>query len=378
MNFVRRLSTKTTASLDASKLKLNLTSSPKALPPADKLVFGKTFSNHMLIVDWTAEAGWGIPEIKPYGPFSMDPSSCVLHYAFECFEGQKAFRDASGNIRLFRPEKNMERLNKSADRICLPTFDIEQGVKLIEEFVKVEKDFVPQEKGYSLYLRPSIIGTQNSLGVSPPNSARLFVIASPVGPYYATGFKAVRLEATDSAVRAWPGGVGNRKLGANYAPCVKPQLDAAKRGFQQNLWLFEGYLTEVGTMNLFLVFQNADGKKELTTAPLDGTILEGITRLSILELARERLDPKEWDVTERKVHINEVMERAKKGELIEMFGAGTAAVVSPVKELNYHGEAIEVPLPKGKEAGPVTETVSKWISDIQYGIDDHPFCKVIA
>lgn len=378
MNIVRRLSTKTMASLDASKLVINRTSTPKTLPPADQLVFGKTFTDHMLVVDWTAAEGWGTPEIKPYGPFSMDPSACVLHYAFECFEGQKAFKDTNGNIRIFRPDRNFVRLNSSAERICLPTFDVDQGVKLLEEFVKVEKDFIPNEKGYSLYLRPTMIGTQNTLGVAAPESARLFIIACPVGPYYSTGFKAVRLEATDSAVRAWPGGVGNRKLGANYAPCIKPQLEAAARGFQQNLWLFEGYLTEVGTMNLFLVFQNADGKKELTTAPLDGTILEGITRLSILELARERFDPKEWEITERKVHINEVIERSKKGELLEVFGAGTAAIVSPVKELNYHGDAIEVPLPEGKEAGPITETVAKWISDIHYGIDDHPFCKVIS
>lgn len=365
------------AGLDSTKLKIHRTENPKSLPPAEELVFGKTFTNHMMTIPWDNKNGWGTPEIKPYGPLSIDPACCVLHYAFECFEGQKAFKDADGNIRLFRPENNMARLNTSCDRICLPTFDVDEAVKLITEFVKVEKDMIPDKKGYALYLRPTMIGTQNTLGVGTPSSALFFVIASPVGPYYPTGFKAVRLEATDYAVRAWPGGVGNKKLGANYAPCIRPQQEAASRGYQQNLWLFNGNVTEVGTMNLFLVFKNKDGKKELCTPPLDGTILEGITRLSILELARERLPKDEWEVNERPISIKEIQERAEKNELLEIFGAGTAAVVSPVKEIGYHGKAIEVPLPEGKEAGPVTELVSKWVSDIQYGVEGHPFCKVI-
>ena len=240
----------------------------------------------------------------------------------------------------------------------------------------MEEQSVPEGRGFSLYLRPTMIGTQPTLGIKSPDNARLFMIASPVGPYYSTGFKAIRLEATDWAVRAWPLGTGNRKLGGNYAPCVLPQQESAARGYAQNLWLFEGYLSEVGSMNLFLVFKNANGKKELVTPPLDGTILEGITRLSILELARERLDPKEWEINERKVHIDEVISRQKKGELLEVFGSGTAAIVSPVKEIGFHGEHITVPM-NGKEAGELTSEIQKWVQDIQYGVEDHPFCPVV-
>lgn len=371
------MSKKLAAALDASKLVVNKTTTPKKLPKPEDLVFGKTFTDHMLTVKWDAQNGWNTPEINPYGPLSLDPASCVFHYAFECFEGLKAFKDVNGKLRIFRPENNMARLNTSSDRICLPTFNSSEAVKLIKEFVKLEKNMIPDKRGYALYLRPTMIGTQNTLGVGTPSSALFYVIASPVGPYYPTGFKAIRLEATDYAVRAWPGGVGNKKLGANYAPCIRPQQEAASRGFQQNLWLFDGHVTEVGTMNLFLVFKNAEGKKELCTPPLDGTILEGITRLSILQLARERLPKDEWEVNERQISMKEIADRANKGELLEIFGAGTAAVVSPVKEIGYHNEVISVPLQDGKECGPLTEQISQWVSDIQYGVIDHEFCKVI-
>lgn len=359
------------APLDALKLVITKTTTPKARLPNDQLVFGKTFSNHILEIEWTAAHGWAAPTISPYHNFSFDPSTIVFHYGFEAFEGMKAYRDASNKIRIFRPNKNMDRMNSSAERICLPTFEGEEFIKLISEFVKVDSDFVPQGEGYSLYLRPTIIGTSATLGVSVPDRALLYVIASPVGPYYSTGFKAVSLEATDYAVRAWPGGVGNRKLGANYAPCIKPQLEAAHRGYQQNLWLFgpEGYITEVGTMNVFFVFQNADGKKELVTAPLDGTILEGVTRDSVLALARAKLPELEWIVSERKFTIGEVQERAAKGELVEAFGSGTAALVSPIKNIGWKGDDIGVPLATG-EAGELTVKMAEWIKKIQYGEEE--------
>lgn len=279
---------------------------------------------------------------------------------------------------MFRPDKNMERMKKTAARICLPTFDTDELVKLIGKLVALDSNWIPSSRGYSLYLRPTMIGTQASLGVGPPSSALLYVIMSPVGPYYPTGFKAVRLEATDYAIRAWPGGVGDKKLGANYAPGILPQRMAASRGFQQNLWLFgeEGYVTEVGTMNAFFVFQNG-AKKELVTAPIDGTILEGVTRDSILALARERLDPAEWDISERKFTIKEVADRAKAGTLLEAFGSGTAAVVSPIKEIDWHGEAIHVPLQDGKETGVIAETMADWMAEIQYGQKEHPWSYVI-
>ncbi|KMU92746.1 branched-chain-amino-acid aminotransferase [Coccidioides immitis H538.4] len=221
-----------------------------------------------------------------------------------------------------------------------------------------------------------MIGTQSTLGVSPPGSAMLFVIASPVGPYYPTGFKAVSLEATDYAVRAWPGGVGDKKLGANYAPCIVPQLEASTRGFQQNLWLFgeEQYLTEVGTMNLFIAMKNKEtGQNELITPPLDGTILEGVTRDSVLTLARERLTPKGWKVSERKLTMPELAEAADEGRLIEVFGAGTAAIVSPVRNISWKGRLVDCGLKKDEEAGKIALEMKNWIEGIQYGEEKHPW-----
>ncbi|KAL4801310.1 aminotransferase [Aspergillus unguis] len=364
------------ARLDASKLTIKKTTTPKELLPSKDLVFGKTFTDHMLTIEWTANDGWHAPQIVPYQKLQLDPSACVFHYAFECFEGMKAYRDGQGQVRLFRPDKNMQRLNKSSSRIALPTVDGEAFTKLIGEFTKLESRFIPDARGYSLYLRPTMIGTQSTLGVGPPGSALLYVIASPVGPYYPTGFKAVSLEATDYAVRAWPGGVGDKKLGANYAPCIVPQLEAASRGFQQNLWLFgeEEYVTEVGTMNLFIALKNKEtGKKELITAPLDGTILEGVTRDSVLGLARERLIPKGWDVSERKIKMSELAEADAEGRMIEVFGSGTAAIVSPVRAISYRGKLVNCGLKENEEAGEIALQMKNWIEGIQYGDEEHPW-----
>lgn len=361
------------APIDSSKLAVEKTTSPKAKLPNEELAFGKTFTDHMLTIEWDAETGWNAPQIKPFQNLSLDPSSIVFHYAFELFEGMKAYRDVNGKLRLFRPDMNMIRMNKSAARIALPTFDNDELIKLIGKLVELDGHFVPEGQGYSLYIRPTLIGTDAGLGVSYPTKALLYVICSPVGPYYKTGFKAVSLEATDYATRAWPGGVGDKKLGANYAPCILPQKEAASRGYQQNLWLFgpERYITEVGTMNVFFVFKNKEtGKKELVTAPLDGTILEGVTRDSILTLARTRLDSNEWEVNERYYSIDEVEERAAKGELVEAFGSGTAAVVSPIKTIGWKGNDIKVPLLEGKEFGALTKQVQEWINALQYGQEE--------
>lgn len=222
-----------------------------------------------------------------------------------------------------------------------------------------------------------MIGTQRTLGVGPPGSALLYVIASPVGPYYPTGFKAVSLEATDYAVRAWPGGVGDKKLGANYAPCIVPQMQAASRGFQQNLWLFgeEEYVTEVGTMNLFAAIVNKQtGQKEIITAPLDGTILEGVTRDTVLELARERLQPQGWTVSERQFTMTELADAADDGRMLEVFGTGTAAVVSPVRRISWRGRLVECGLEDNVEAGPIAQQMKDWIEGIQHGDEDgHPW-----
>jgi branched-chain amino acid aminotransferase len=335
----------------------------------------------MLSVEWTAAHGWHAPRITPYQNLSLDPATCVFHYAFECFEGMKAYKAVDGSLRLFRPDKNMKRLNGSAARIALPTFDGDALTRLIGELCKLDERFISADKGYSLYIRPTLIGTQRTLGVGPPGSALLFVIASPVGPYYPTGFKAISLEATDYAVRAWPGGVGDKKLGANYAPCIVPQLKAAKRGLHQNLWLFgpEEYITEVGTMNLFLCIRNKEtGQKELLTAPLDGTILEGVTRDSVLALARERLEPEGWNVAERYVKMAELAEAEADGRLIEVFGAGTAAIVAPVRKIVWKDRSLDCGLKPTEEAGEVALKMKGWIEGIQYGDDPSPWSVKIS
>ncbi|OCK86377.1 branched-chain amino acid aminotransferase II [Lepidopterella palustris CBS 459.81] len=362
--------------IDPSKLTITKTTTPKDLLPPEELIFGRNFTDHMLSLEWTASQGWLPPRITPYQNLSLDPATCVFHYAFECFEGMKAYKDKDGHIRLFRPDMNMARLNKSSARIALPTFDGNALIDLIGKFVKLDQRFIPETRGYSLYLRPTLIGTQRTLGVGPPASALLYVIASPVGPYYPTGFKAVSLEATDYAVRAWPGGVGDKKLGANYAPCILPQLQAASRGFHQNLWLFgeEDFVTEVGTMNLFAAMKNKEtGQKELLTAPLDGTILEGVTRDSILALARERLEPKGWKVLERKFTMKEIADATDEGRMLEVFGAGTAAVVSPVRKISWKGRMVECGLSENQEAGPIAQQMKDWMEGIQYGDEEHPW-----
>lgn len=231
-----------------------------------------------------------------------------------------------------------------------------------------------RERGYSLYLRTTFIGTQPTLGIGASSSALLYCIACPVGPYYPTGFKAVSLEATSEAIRAWPGGAGNRKLGANYAPCILPQLEAAGRGFHQNLWLFgdDQRLTEAGAMNVFVVLRDAAGRLELATPELDGTILEGVTRDSVLALARERLVGGEgWVVSERPVTMPELAAAGEAGRLVEAFGVGTAAVVTPIRSIGWNGRMVECGLAPGQEAGETAVRVKNWIEEIQYGELEH-------
>ena len=264
--------------LNYDLLKTEKTTSPKQMPENKDLVFGATMSDHMFSVDWNVQKGWNSPQVEPFKNFSIHPASTCLHYALECFEGMKAYKDDQGNVRLFRPDMNMKRLQNSAKRLALPSFDQAELLKCLEEFVRIESNWVPQERGFSLYLRPTMIGTQASLGVGKCDDAKLFVIASPCGPYYPKGFKAVNLLADPKYCRAFPGGVGNTKCGGNYAPGIEPQLDALKDGYDQLLWLYgpDHEITEVGTMNLFTRWINEDGREELITAPLDGTILPGM------------------------------------------------------------------------------------------------------
>eukprot|EP01096_Ripella_sp_DP13-Kostka_P007965 TRINITY_DN293_c0_g1_i2.p1 TRINITY_DN293_c0_g1~~TRINITY_DN293_c0_g1_i2.p1 ORF type:complete len:420 (+),score=151.49 TRINITY_DN293_c0_g1_i2:56-1261(+) len=355
--------------IDASKLVKQLKTTPGVVPPNETLVFGKVRSDHMLYIEHDVTTGWKAPEIKPYAPLAIDPAALCLHYAIECFEGMKAYVDKNGNSRLFRPRLNMERLNSSSTRLYMPGFDPDQMLECIKELVRVDNRWIPRGKGYSLYLRPTMIGTQASLGVGATSSSLLFVITSPVGPYFPGGFEPIRLFASTEYVRAWPGGTGGYKLAANYAPTIKPARLAAQMGYQQLLWLFgpEHYCTEVGTMNLFVLWKTREGKTELITAPLDGTILPGVTRRSIIELGQHWGN---FDVTERPYTMTEVLEARKEDRLLEIFGAGTACVVTPVKEIFYEGQAYDIPLDKNDKSakiGPVARSFHDTILAIQYG-----------
>ncbi|KAI8812289.1 aminotransferase [Cladochytrium replicatum] len=361
--------------INSKALKVTRTAAPKKMLPLKDLVFGHTFSDHMLIVEWSAKTGWEAPEIKPYGKLSLDPSSTVFHYAVECFEGMKAYKDKDGNIRMFRPDMNMNRLHRSCERLSLPSFNKGEFLESIKELLRLDSSWIPGERGYSLYIRPTAIATQESLGVGTSNKAMLFVICSPVGPYYKTGFNPVSLFATEHYVRAWPGGTGDAKLGSNYAPGIRPQLEVAKDGFQQNLWLFgpDQQITEVGTMNFFCFWKTPEGKRQLITPALDGTILPGVTRDSILTLTREW---NEFEVVEGKLTMHELAKAIAEGRVLEVFGAGTAAIVSPVKHIHWRGQDLKIPLDPNDTtqlAGPLTRRLADTIMGIQYGEIPHPW-----
>lgn len=365
------------ASLDSSKLEIHRTTAPKDKQPKEELLFGATFTDHLLECDWDAEKGWHAPRIIPYGDFAIDPAASVLHYGIECFEGMKAYLDAENEIRLFRPDCNMERLNDSMARLHMPTFDSDAYISCLMELLKVDKSWIPEGEGYSLYIRPTAISTYAYVGVGPTKNAKLYTILSPVGPYYPSGFAPVKLLADDKYVRAWPGGTGNTKVGGNYGPTIKPQMEAAEKGYTQVLWLFgdEHYITEVGTMNLFFVWEKPEGGLELVTPPLDrGDILPGVTRRSVLELVRG------WggmEVNERNCTMAEVVAAVDEGRMVESFGTGTAAVLCPVAEINYNGKIMELPLKSGGVSGELCQRLWDSMADIHYGRQEHEWSVVV-
>ncbi|KAJ2651018.1 branched-chain-amino-acid transaminase bat2 [Coemansia sp. RSA 1250] len=360
------------ANIDASKLTKTLTTKPKALLDPQQLDFGKNFTDHMLCIKYTEDKGWEAPEIKPYGPLEIDPASFVLNYSVETFEGMKAYRASDGTINLFRPQKNMQRLATSSQRIMLPEFDQEQFLECIKQLVRTDERFVPNDYGYSLYIRPNFIGTEPNLNLKYSREALLYVYLSPVGPYFP---RTVKLYANTEEVRAWPGGVGNYKLGGNYAPALRPAMDVVKKGYDQILWLLgdDHYVTEVGTMNFMIFWITETGEKELVTAPLDGIILPGVTRDSLLELARQW---GEFKVSERKVTMPEVVKAIEENRMLEAFGAGTACVVCSVSTILYNGKEYEVPVdPKDPNAvfGPLTKRLRDELLDIQYAKKASPW-----
>ena len=315
----------------------------------------------MLEIDWDQDQGWLAPQIKPMQNISIHPAASSLHYAIQCFEGMKCYVDDQGELRLFRPDLNMARLNRSMERLHMPNFDADAFMDCLKQLLRVDKEWVPAGDGFSLYIRPTGISTHPFLGVGPSANARLFVILSPVGPYYPEGFKPVSLKAETNYVRAWPGGTGDAKVGGNYGPTIQPQILAAEHGYSQVLWLFgeDQEVTEVGTMNMFVFWHTKDGRKELRTAPLDGTILPGVTRQSVLDLCRGW---GEFDVVEERYTMPELAEAIDEGRVIEAFGCGTAAVVSPICNIGFDGKDYGI-----DAVGSLTQRLWDSIIDIQYG-----------
>jgi branched-chain amino acid aminotransferase len=294
-----------------------------------QLGFGKIFTDRMFIAEWKAGQGWVDARIEPYAPFSLDPACLVLHYAQEIFEGLKAYRWKDGSIALFRPEMNARRFNRSAERMCMPEVPEELFLHGVTELVKLEADWIPVSAGTSLYIRPTMIAVEPVLGVKPSDHYLFYVILSPVGAYYAGGFNPVKIMVEDKFVRAVQGGTGEAKTGGNYASSLKAGLEAKKKGFDQVLWL-DGverrYIEEVGAMNMFFTYGN-----RVVTAPLEGSILNGVTRNSVLTLASEL----GFTVEESKTDIDTIMADIRRGTITEAFGSGTAAVITPVGALCY-------------------------------------------
>ncbi|CAL1271716.1 unnamed protein product [Larinioides sclopetarius] len=319
----------------------------------------------MFEVEWTEDQGWGKPVISPLHGLVLHPAAKVLHYAQELFEGLKAFRSKSGKTILFRPEMNIKRMLSTAERASLPLFDADELLKCMKKLIAIDQHWIPEKEGCSLYVRPTLIGIEPSLGIASSKKALLFIITGPVGAYFSSGQeKAVSLLADPKHVRAWPGGVGNKKMGCNYAPTIHIQQIAERENLQQVLWLYgeNHQLTEVGSMNIFVLLVNTAGDLELITPPLDGTILPGITRQSLLDLAREW---NEFKVSERPITMKEVIQAKAEGRLLEIFGSGTACVVCPVGLISYIGESISIPTLESKKG--LYRRFLNTLLDIQYG-----------
>lgn len=337
-------------------------------PKDSALGFGTVFTDHMFNMDYNPEEGWHNPRIEPYGPLTMDPSSMVFHYGQAIFEGLKAYKTDSGEIQLFRPKDNLKRLNTSGNMLCMPELDEEFILEALMELLKVEKDWVPSEPGTSLYIRPAIIATDPYIGLRSSHTYRFFIILSPVGAYYPEGFDPVKIWVTTEYVRAVRGGVGQAKTAGNYAASLYATQLANQDGYTQVMWL-DGvelkYVEEVGSMNIFFVIGD-----ELITPELNRSILSGVTRDSVIKMA------KSWGlkVVERKISIDEIYDAHKSGELKEIFGSGTAAIISPVGKIKYDGNEITI---GDGSVGPLSERFFQDLMNIQYGKAEDSFDWVV-
>ncbi|OQB24392.1 MAG: Branched-chain-amino-acid aminotransferase 2 [Firmicutes bacterium ADurb.Bin182] len=344
--------------MDITELKITLTDSLKPKPSDEgSLGFGKIFTDHMFIMEYSG-GKWQNPRIQPYQRLLMDPSSSVFHYAQEVFEGLKAYRSSQGGVHLFRAKDNCVRFNRSAERMHMPVIDANFNYEVIRKLVDTERGWVPSSEGTSLYIRPTMIANDESLGVHAAKNYIYFIICSPSGAYYPEGLAPIRIKVEDKYVRTVRGGLGSAKTGGNYAASIKASEEAKLQGFTQVLWL-DGehlkYVEEVGAMNMMFVI---GGK--ILTSDLRDSILPGITRDSVIRLARK----KGISVEERRISIDEVMAAGETGELTEAFGTGTAAVVSPVRSMTYKGKTVEI---GGGKIGKLTKEFYDLLTGIQRG-----------
>lgn len=340
-------------------IRIEKTKNPKKKPNEnEEIEFGSVFTDHMFIMDYNSEKGWNNPRIIEYQPIVLDPSALVFHYGQSMFEGMKAYKTDDDRTLLFRPMKNIERANNSNRRICMPEIPEEDFLQAIEELVRLDEEWIPKKKGSSLYIRPFVIATEPSLNVKPSSEYKFIIILSPVGAYYKEGLNPVKIWIEDEYVRAVRGGIGEAKTGGNYAASMLSQEKAHEAGYSQVLWL-DGiehkYIEEVGAMNIFF---KINGK--IVTPMLNGSILPGVTRASVIELC------KSWgyDVEERKISVDELYDAANNGKLEEVFGSGTAAVISPVGTLKFGEKVFEI---NGGKIGEVSQKVYDTITGIQTG-----------
>ena len=349
-------------------IKITRTQTPKEKPDQSKLGFGKIFTDHMFIMDYTEGKGWHDPRIEPYHNLSLSPASMVFHYGQEMFEGLKAYRGADGKARLFRPDMNGKRTNDTNKRLCIPELPVEDFVEAVKAVVKVDEDWIPTAPSTSLYIRPFIIATDDFLGVAPSKTYMFIIILSPSGAYYESGLAPVGIWIEDDYVRAVKGGIGFAKTGGNYAASLAAQVKAHDGGYSQVLWL-DGverkYIEEVGAMNIFF---KIDGK--VVTPALSGSILPGITRNSVINLC------KDWglEVEERKISVDELIEAQKSGKLEECFGSGTAAVISPVGTLRYKDDVMQI---GDGTTGELSQKLYDTVTGIQNGTVEDKFGWVV-
>ena len=346
------------------KIDITLSTEKKQKPSFDNLDFGKYFTDHMFIWNYTEGKGWHDPRIVPYQPITLDPAATVFHYGQTVFEGLKAYMTKDEQILLFRPDENMKRFNRSNDRLCMPKLDEEEALSALKQLIQIERDWIPTAEGTSLYIRPFMIATEAFLGVHPAKTYQFMIILSPVGAYYKEGINPVKIAVESEYVRAVAGGTGNAKTAGNYAASLKASEIASENGYSQVLWL-DGkenqYIEEVGSMNVFFKING-----EVITPELNGSILEGITRKSVIELLNYMNIP----VVERRISIHEIQQAYQDGVLEEAFGSGTAAVISPIGELLWKNEKMAI---NNGEIGSVSKQVYDTLTGIQNGIKADPF-----